>query len=116
VLVVEDNEIVRKLVCETLEAHGYDVIEAQSPSECLEYASGKDSVHLLLTDVIMPKMNGKELYQKLITIHPNSKVLYMSGYTNDVIVHYGILDEGISFLQKPFTIRGLTRKIREVLD
>jgi DNA-binding NtrC family response regulator len=116
VLVVEDEEMVRKLVCETLEAHGYAVIEAKSPADCLQFASGKDKIDLLLTDVIMPEMNGKELYQKLAAIHPNSKVLYMSGYTNDVIVHHGILDEGINFLQKPFTVHDLTQKIRKVLN
>lgn len=116
VLVVEDDEMVRKLVCETLEAHGYDVIEAQSPTHCLELASRKATIHLLVTDVIMPEINGKELYQKMRAIHPNSKVLYMSGYTNNIIVHHGILGEGINFLQKPFTIHHLTRKVREILN
>ncbi|MCB0163745.1 MAG: PAS domain S-box protein [Anaerolineae bacterium] len=116
VLVVEDEEMVRKLVCETLEAHGYEVVEAQSPTHSLELASKKAMIHLLITDVIMPEMNGKELYQKMKAIHPNSRVIYMSGYTNNVIVHHGILDEGINFLQKPFTIHNLTRKVREVLD
>jgi FixJ family two-component response regulator len=64
----------------------------------------------------MPEMNGKELYQKLVVIHPRSRVLYMSGYANDVIVHHGILDEGIDFLQKPFAIHDLTRKVRGVLN
>ncbi|MCB0177961.1 MAG: PAS domain S-box protein [Anaerolineae bacterium] len=116
VLVVEDEEIVRKLVCETLEAHGYDVIEAPSPADGLDLALSQATIHLLVTDVIMPKMNGKELYQKMRAIHPNSKVLYMSGYTNNVIVHHGILDEGINFLPKPFTVHHLTRKVREILD
>jgi len=90
-------------------------VEAPSPTDCLELASDKATIHLLLTDIIMPDMNGKELYQKLIAIHPNSRVLYMSGYTNNVIVHHGILDEGINFIQKPFTVQNLTRKVREVL-
>jgi len=115
VLVVEDEEMVRKLVCETLEAHGYDVVEAQSPTECLELASGKATIHLLLTDVIMPEMNGKELYLEIAAIHPISRVLYMSGYTNNVVVHHSILDEGVNFLQKPFTVHNLTRKVRDVL-
>ncbi|NOZ05197.1 MAG: response regulator [Chloroflexi bacterium] len=116
VLVVEDEETVLNLVCKTLEAHGYDVTGVNNPADCLEMASGKASVHLLLTDTIMPGMNGKELYQKLVAIHPNCRVLYMSGYTTNVIVHSGILDEGINFLQKPFTIYQLVRKIRKVLN
>lgn len=108
--------MVRKLVCETLEAYGYDVIEAKSPTDCLQFASGKNKINLLLTDVIMPEMNGKELYQKLVAIHPNSRVLYMSGHTNNVIIHHGILDEGINFLQKPFTVHNLLRKVKRVLN
>jgi CheY-like chemotaxis protein len=116
VLVVEDDEMVNELVCETLKARGYDVVAAQSPTEGLERASGKATIHLLLTDVIMPEMNGKELYEKITVIHPNIRVIYMSGYTNNVIVHHGNLDEGVDFLQKPFTVQNLTRKVREVLD
>ncbi len=115
VLVVEDEEMVRKLVCETLEAHGYDVIEAQSASHGLKLASIKEKIHLLLTDVILPEMNGRELYQKLADAQSGIKVLYMSGYTDNVIVHRGILDEGVNFLQKPFTVQDLTRKVRQVL-
>ncbi len=116
VMVVEDKELVRNLVCETLKAHGYNVIEAQNPRECLDRAPNEDTIHLLLTDVVMPEMNGKELHRQFAPIHPHSKVLYMSGYTNDVIVHHDILDEGVHLLQKPFAIRDLTQKIREVLD
>ncbi|HMQ52141.1 MAG TPA: PAS domain S-box protein [Anaerolineae bacterium] len=116
VLVVEDEEMVRKFVCETLEAHGYDVVEAPSPGACLELASGKTTIDLLLTDVIMPEMNGKDLYQKIAVLHPNSRVLYMSGYINNVVARHSILDEGINFLQKPFTVCDLTRKVREVLN
>jgi PAS domain S-box-containing protein len=116
VLVVEDEEMVRRFVCETLEAHGYDVIEAKSPTHGLRLAPTRDKIDLLLTDVVMPEMSGKALYQKLIAIHPSSKVLYMSGYTDDVIVHHGVLDEGIDFLQKPFTIQQLARKVRGALN
>ncbi|MCB0168261.1 MAG: PAS domain S-box protein [Anaerolineae bacterium] len=116
VLVVEDEEMVRKLVCETLEAHGYDVLEALSPADGLKLASDKSTIHLLVTDVIMPEMNGKALYNQVTALQPNCKVLYMSGYTNNVIVHHGILDEGINFLQKPFTIHNLVRKVRHVLS
>jgi PAS domain S-box-containing protein len=115
VLVVEDEEMVRRLVCESLEAHGYDVVEAKSPADCLELASGKAVIDLLLTDVIMPGMDGKELFLKLAAIHPNCKVLYMSGYAHNVIGHHGIMDESVDFLQKPFTTRALARKVRDVL-
>ena len=116
ILVVEDEDIVRRLVCETLAAHGYDVIESQTPGKCLQLASGKDKIHLLLTDVVMPEMNGRKLYQELVVIHPDCKALYMSGYTDNVIHHHNILDEGVYFLQKPFTIHNLLRKVREVLE
>ncbi|MCB0194216.1 MAG: PAS domain-containing protein [Anaerolineae bacterium] len=116
VLVVEDEKMVRELVCETLTAHGYQVIEASNPDHALQLAAGhKETLHLLLTDVIMPKMNGRELHQQLIAIKPNIKTLYMSGYTDNVIVHHGILDDDIEFLQKPFTITQLTQKVRTVL-
>lgn len=116
VLVVEDEEIVRKLVCETLETYGYDVLEAPSPVAGLQIAAAKEKIHLLLTDVIMPGMNGRELYQKVAAVQSGIRVLYMSGYTNNVIAHQGILDEGVHFLQKPFTVQGLVKKVRQVLD
>ncbi|OGR16222.1 MAG: hypothetical protein A2X81_00635 [Desulfobacterales bacterium GWB2_56_26] len=116
VLVAEDEDMVRKLVCETLQAHGYDVVEAASPTGCLELASTRATIHLLLTDVIMPEMNGQELYRKLTAIHPNCRVLYMSGYTNHVIADLDILGKGVNFLQKPFTIQDLIKKVREVLE
>ncbi|MCB0166927.1 MAG: PAS domain S-box protein [Anaerolineae bacterium] len=117
ILVVEDEEMVRHLVCETLASHGYKVIEALGPADGLRLAAEqKDIIHLLLTDVIMPNMNGRELYEKMTAFKPDIKVLYMSGYTDNVIVHHGILDEGINFLQKPFTVRMLTRKVKQVLS
>jgi len=116
VLVVEDEELVRKVVCETLEAHGYDVVEGSTPLEGLKLVADKPVIDLLLTDVVMPEMNGKELYGKLCELYPDSKVLYMSGYTNNVIVHHGLLEEGINFLQKPFALRDLVQKVRQSLD
>ena len=117
ILVVEDEEMVRQLICETLTAYGYDVLEAQSPKDGLRLAAqNKETLCLLLTDVIMPEMNGKDLYQKLSAIQPDTKVLYMSGYTDNVIVHHGILDGGVNFLQKPFTVQSLTQKVRQVLN
>jgi len=117
ILVVEDEDVVRKLVCETLEAAGYEVIEARTPAEAmLLMTATKPPIDLLLTDVVMPGMNGKQLHQKLDAIQPGLPVLYMSGYTDNVIVHHGILDAGLHFLQKPFTLQGLRRKVRERFD
>lgn len=117
ILVVEDEPMVRKLACETLAAYGYTVLEADSPEVGLQIAAAHETkIHLLLTDVIMPEMNGRQLYNKIIQIRPDIKVLYMSGYTDNVIVHHGVLDEGINFLEKPFTIRRFGQKVRRVLD
>lgn len=116
VLVVEDEKMVRDLVCETLAAHGYHVLEASSPAHALQLAADyQDTIHLLLTDVIMPHMNGRELHQKMLALRPHLKTLYMSGYTENVIVHHGILNDNIDFLPKPFTITDLTQKVRSVL-
>jgi PAS domain S-box-containing protein len=117
ILLVEDDKMARNLICETLTVRGYKVVEAQNPTDGLQQASEtKETLHLLLTDVIMPGMNGRELYEKVTAVHPAIKVLYMSGYTDNVIVHHGMLDEGTNFLQKPFTIHDLTQKVRQVLD
>jgi DNA-binding NtrC family response regulator len=115
ILVVEDEELVRNLVCKTLEAHGYNVIEAQSPDDGLQRVA-ENKIDLLLTDVVMPVMNGRELYAQVAAIQPDIKVLYMSGYTDNVIVHHGILEEGVNFLQKPFTVDSLVRKVKRVLS
>ena len=116
ILVVEDDPMVRKLTCDILQAHGYTVFEADDPATGLQWATGYDqSIHLLLTDVVMPLMNGRELHDQLTITRPELKVLYMSGYTDDVIVHHGVLDEDVHFLQKPFTVSGLTQKVRTVL-
>jgi len=117
VLVVEDEELVRNLICTTLSEFGYKVIETKSVEECLSLISNKDIVvDLLLTDVIMPELNGKELYNILLGSLPGLKVLYISGYADDIITHQGILDEGVNFLKKPFTVRTLTTKVRQILD
>lgn len=117
VLIAEDEPMVRKLVHETLESYGYTVLEAESAAEALEIAAAYNGrIHLLLTDVIMPEMNGRELFEKTKKLRPDLIVLYMSGYTDNVIVHHGVLDRNVNFLQKPFTIRGLAKKIRSVLD
>jgi len=117
ILLVEDDERVRKFVHEVLESCGYRVLAAENGvaalSACERY---EKPVHLLLTDVVMPGMSGRGLADRLAQLHPAIRVLYMSGYTDDVIVHHGVLNEGTHFLQKPFAADDLTRKVREVLD
>ena len=117
IITVEDNETVRDMTVAMLNRQGYTVFSASNGTEALEIIdSQKCSVDLLLTDVVMPDMNGKELYSKLSKKCPDVKVLYMSGYTDNVIAHRGVLDEGIHFIQKPFSIQGLSIKIREAMN
>jgi PAS domain S-box-containing protein len=116
ILVVEDDQMVRKIVCETLEASGYKVIEAHGPDEALRLMTAPPApIDLLLTDVVMPGMNGRQLHQKLAAIQPGLRVLYTSGYTDNVIVHHGVLDGELHFLQKPFTLQALREKVRQSL-
>jgi len=116
VLLVEDEESVRQLVRETLEAKGYAVIEAEDGQRGLEAATKfKGKIDLLITDVVMPGISGRELAQQLAHIRPEAKVLYLSGYTEDTIVSEGAIESGTAFLQKPFTLQNLSRKVREVL-
>ena len=117
VLLVEDEENVRKLTARLLKRQGYKVIEARAGNEALEIAKAyKDQIDLLMTDVVMPKMNGKILADQLSGIITGLKVLYMSGYTNIFIVNQGILRSGTAFLQKPFTVETLSQKVRTVFD
>jgi signal transduction histidine kinase/ActR/RegA family two-component response regulator len=115
VLVVEDETMVRELVCETLSGQGYRVSEAEHPEAALALIGQIAPVDLLLTDVIMPHMNGRDLYQRLVQQHPCLKVLYMSGYTENVIADQGILYAGIDFLQKPFSVRTLLSQVQQAL-
>lgn len=116
VLVVEDEEIVRELVCDVLEEQGYNVICAGDGLEALEMAGNFDgTIHLLVTDVIMPHMNGHELASKLSRIRPDMKVLYVSGYSDTDLGDHGVLDPRYELLQKPFTPQTLARKIRDVI-
>ena len=115
ILVVEDDTAVRQLTHTALTALGYDVIEAESGRDAIRLAAERETIHLLLTDVIMPEMSGREVCEQVAALHPGIKVLYMSGYTANVIAHHGVLDEGVHLLQKPFTQESLAQKIREVL-
>ena len=117
ILLVEDNEQVRDLALAVLERRGYEVLVAGSGTEALALmASHQGPIQLLLTDVVMPEMNGQQLYLEATARQRDLKVLYMSGYTDDVIARRGVLDEGVAFLQKPFAIQILAAKVREVLD
>jgi PAS domain S-box-containing protein len=116
VLLVEDEESVRQLVRETLEAKGYKVMEAENGEAGLQIAeTHKGPIHMVITDVVMPGISGRELVKRVMQLRPETKVLYLSGYTEDAIVHKGVLDRGTAFLQKPFTLQTLSRKVREVL-
>jgi len=116
VLLVEDEESVRQLVRETLESKGYKVLEADHGEAALRIVSDySGKIDMLITDVVMPGMSGRDLSAKLCASYPHTKVLYLSGYTEDAIAHEGVLDSGTAFLQKPFTLQTLSRKVREVL-
>jgi PAS domain S-box-containing protein len=117
ILLVEDEANLRYLARQYLEKQGYKVIEAADGAVAMQIVVAHEGViHLLLTDVIMPGMNGRELAQRITEIRPNVKVLYMSGYTESVIGQNGTLDAGVRLLQKPFNLRDLKNKVREVID
>jgi CheY-like chemotaxis protein len=117
VLLAEDEEVVRKLARRVLEMYGYCVLEAANGGAALLICERHaEQIHLLITDVIMPEMSGRELADRLAHLRPEMKVLYMSGYTDNAIVHQGVLDEGANFIQKPFSTDALARKVREMLD
>lgn len=117
VLVVEDERGVRDLICTLLSDKGYNVLVAASPREALEQTSREQGhVDLLLTDVVLPEMSGHELSQKLRLDRPGMKVVYMSGYTENTIVHHGVLEEDVQFVAKPFTFEELLSKVRSTLD
>ena len=114
---MEDEEEVRKLALRVLERQGYEVLAARDGDEALIICERhQDPIHLMLTDVVMPGMSGHEVAKRLKSLHPEMKVLYMSGYTDNTIVLHGVLVEGVNYIQKPFTVDALTKKIREVLE
>ena len=117
VLLVEDEDVLRNLCARIMGDLGYRVMSARNGDEANALAQRYgDPIDLLLTDVVMPGMNGSELAQKLVIRHPEMKVLFMSGYTDDAIVHHGVLAKGVSFIGKPYSPEGLARKVRDVLD
>jgi signal transduction histidine kinase len=117
ILLVEDEDMVRRLLRDILEMEGYTVLVAHDGDEALRACERHEGpIHLLLTDVVMPGMSGRQLVERLTEHCADVKVLYMSGYTDDAIVHHGVLDAGTNFLQKPFTPDAVVRKVREVLD
>ena len=114
ILVVEDEESVRKLACAALRKYGDQIIRV---AEALLVCEKRDrTLSLMITDVVMPQMSGRELADRLRQLRPEMKVLYMSGYTDDAIVRHGLLELAVFFIQKPFTPGALAQKVRQVLD
>ena len=117
ILLVEDDAGVRKLAKTILQTHGYTVLEAAQGEDALRLSGQHEGlIHLMVTDMVMPEMSGRELAERLKPLRPNMKVLLMSGYTDKAMLHHGEMDPGAAFLQKPFTPQTLARKVREVLD
>jgi two-component system cell cycle sensor histidine kinase/response regulator CckA len=117
VLVVEDESSVRALAARILRERGYTVLEASNGKEALRVAQEFDGeIHLVLTDVVMPEMSGKVLISRIEAARPGIRSLFISGYTDNAIVHHGILESNVAFLQKPFTANALAHKVREVIN
>ena len=117
ILIVEDEEDVRKLAGKILEKQGYRILETFNGDDALVACERRKSpIHLMLADIIMPGMSGSELAKLLKPLYPEIKILYMSGYTDNAVVRHGVLEKGVNYIQKPFTMEGLARKVREVLD
>ena len=117
ILLVEDEPAILDITSQLLEMQDYTVLRADTPGRAMELArEHQGTIHLLMTDVIMPEMNGKDLAENILTLHPGMKRLFMSGYTADVIAHHGVLDEGVHFIQKPFSLPNMAAMVREVLD
>lgn len=117
ILLVEDEATILNITAIMLEKQGYTVLRADTPGRAIELArEHHDRIHLLMTDVIMPEMNGRDLAKNILPIHPGIKRLFMSGYTADIIAHHGVLDEGVHFIQKPFSLPNMAAMVRDVLD
>jgi len=117
ILLAEDEPAILKMTTRMLEQIGYKVLAAGTPGEAIALArEHAGEIHLLMTDVVMPEMNGRDLAKNLLSLYPGLKRLFMSGYTANVIAHHGVLDEGVHFIQKPFSKSDLTVKVREVLE
>jgi PAS domain S-box-containing protein len=117
ILLVEDEAAILKLASRMLESKGYCVLSASTPAQAIALAAQHpDEIHLLITDVVMPEMNGRELAERLQQRHPTLRRLFMSGYTADVIARHGVLDAGVHFVQKPFSVADLALKVREALE
>jgi len=117
ILLVEDDDSVRQLAIRMLESFGYCVHSFAEPAEAINWLKdGSHAIDVLVTDVIMPGMNGKELAEEVVALRPKTKILFVSGYTANVIVHHGVLKPGVEFLAKPYSREGLARRLREVLD
>jgi two-component system, cell cycle sensor histidine kinase and response regulator CckA len=117
ILFVEDEESVRELVRDYLAGTGYRVLEAVDGVQALEVAEAhKGPIHILVTDVVMPRLSGRELASRIAVQRPNTKILFISGYTDDSIFRHGVLEGGVAYLQKPFNLKAIAQKIREVLD
>ncbi|MDD2271496.1 MAG: transporter substrate-binding domain-containing protein [Desulfuromonadaceae bacterium] len=117
ILLVEDELAILNIAAQMLEGQGYTVLSANSPGEAINLArehAGK--IRMLITDVVMPAMNGRDLANTILSLYPEIKCLFISGYTADFIAHHGVLDEGVHFIQKPFSLPSITTKVREVLD
>ncbi len=117
ILLVEDEPTILRMTRMMLERKGYSVLPAATPAEAIALSkTHADKIHLLMTDVVMPEMNGRDLSRQITDVHPDIGLLFMSGYTANVIAHHGVLDKGVAFIQKPFSMADMTAKVRDVLD
>jgi two-component system, cell cycle sensor histidine kinase and response regulator CckA len=112
--VVEDEDTILELIQAILESLNYRVLTAASPDQALAVARTRN-IHLMITDVVMPDMNGRDLADRIKELNPETRVVFMSGYTANVIAHHGVLDKGIHFIQKPFSMADIARMVRDVL-
>jgi DNA-binding NtrC family response regulator len=117
IFLVEDEEAVRTVTSRILRRFGYQVVEASGPAAAMRLVDQHaGAIDLVVTDVVMPDMNGRQLVEHLLVARPDLKVLYLSGYTNDAVVRHGVFESNVNFLQKPFTTEALAAKVREILD